>query len=908
MRPVLSLLLLGAWAADAQDRCITGRVEDASGASVSRAFIAVRTAQGATVGVSSASAEGEFSFCGLPPGAYQISASHAGFAPTEVSVRAGESVNPVRVTLEVISPRSAVTVTASRGSVEDLAGVSQMASAANREEVRRGAPVNLGGALQGKPGILVQETTYGQVSPYLRGLTGYQTLMMVDGIRFNTSTFRSGPNQYLGYIQPGQVDRVEAVLGPAGALYGSDAMGGAVQVITMNPRFGSGSRLELHGDASATAGSADGSAGANAEVSVGNQSLSMLLGFNHRSIGDLRAGGGDDSRNAFRRYFGLDSTQVRNLLGDRLQGTSLQQNGAFGKLAWRPSELQSVSLWYQWSDLDGVQSYRDQLGGPGRLLARVEPQGLNFAYARMERLRVGPLDSLSGTFSINSQRDGTVRQALRPTDVITTDRSRVDSLGYAAQASTHAGGWLALVFGGEAYDERIGSTRFTADPVRATTIQERALFPNGSRYLTAAGFAQATVEIAPRRLRANAGMRFTRVGFTTSADSNRDGAGRPLGVSDTSRGFRDVTYSASLTWQIGRGWGASVMTGRGFRAPNLTDLGAVGLMTALGFDIPAEDVLGTGALIGADSGEGAASTGRPVRSLRAESLYNNEAGVFYGGKRFYARVHVFNADLANPIVARTLLFPVSRIPQQLAGLPLTPIAQSPAQAAQGVTAVATPLSSRGVKASVNDGSSRYYGMESVLQYRISSRWSGEANYSFLAGRDLNPNRPARRLPPQMGKAELRYTPAGRRPWASVALRFAGQQSRLAGGDLDDDRMGASRRRTDIADFFRGGVASSHIQDGRLIVTGETLREIQDRVLPLGAVINGIRVANDGTRVPLYTATSGWYSFDLQGGFPLTERVHAQFGALNILDRNYRIHGSGIDAPGINLYAGIRYTF
>jgi len=783
-----------------------------------------------------------------------------------------------------------------------------MASVAGRDEVRIGTAVNLGGALQARPGIMVQETTYGQVSPYLRGLTGYQTLMMVDGIRFNTSTFRSGPNQYLGYIQPGQVDRVEAVLGPAGAMFGSDAMGGAVQVITVSPRFGGGDRYEVHGDAAASVGSADGSAGATAEASVGNQTLSVLLGYSHRSIGDLRAGRGEDSRNAFRRYFGLDASQIRGMLGSGLVGTGLTQNGAFGKLAWRPSQLQSVSLWYQWSDLGGVRSYRDQLGGPGRLLARAEPQGLNFAYARFERLRVGPLDSLSGTFSINSQKDGTVRQALRPTDVITTDRSRVDSFGYMGQASVHAGRWLALVFGGEAYDERIGSTRFSQDPVRGTTAQERALIPNGSRYLTTAGFAQGSMELVPGRLRANVGVRFTRVGSTTSTDSNLDGSGRSLGVPNTSRSFRDVTYSGSLAWQIKGGWGASVMVGRGFRAPNLNDLGAVGVMTALGFDIPAEDVIGTGAMIGADSGDGASSIGKPVRSLRAESLYNTEVGMYYTGRRVYARAHVFNAELVNPITARTLLYPVNGIPAQLAGVPVTPIAQSPGQAAQGLTAVATPLSSRAVKASVNDGNTRYYGLESLLQYKFSSRWFGEANYSFLAGRDLNPNRPVRRLPPQMGKAELRYTPAGRRPWVAVAVRLAGRQSRMGGGDLDDDRMGASRRRSDIGDFFRGGTAARWIEQGRLTVTGETLREIQDRVLPLGTTINGVYVAGDGTRVPLYTYTSGWCAVDVYGGFPITERVQAQFGAANVMDRNYRVHGSGIDAPGINVYAGVRYIF
>jgi hemoglobin/transferrin/lactoferrin receptor protein len=111
-------------------------------------------------------------------------------------------------------------VTVSRASVEQLSTTSAMAFLRNRTDLESRPLATLGNALSETP-AMVQQSTTGQVSPFLRGLTGYQVLNLIDGVRFNNSTFRSGPNQYLAFIDPSQVDAVEATLGPAGVEYGS---------------------------------------------------------------------------------------------------------------------------------------------------------------------------------------------------------------------------------------------------------------------------------------------------------------------------------------------------------------------------------------------------------------------------------------------------------------------------------------------------------------------------------------------------------------------------------------------------------------------------------------------------------------------------------------------------------------
>ena len=87
--------------------------------------------------------------------------------------------------------------------------------------------------------------------------------------------------------------------------------------------------------------------------------------------------------------------------------------------------------------------------------------------------------------------------------------------------------------------------------------------------------------------------------------------------------------------------------------------------------------------------------------------------------------------------------------------------------------------------------------------------------------------------------------------------------------------------------------------------GKRSAQILDRVLPIGATINGVTVVNDGTRVPLYTRTPGFASVNVRAGLSLTDYLDVTLALVNALDRNYRVHGSGVDAPGRSFFAAVR---
>jgi outer membrane cobalamin receptor len=83
-------------------------------------------------------------------------------------------------------------------------------------------------SLKRTPAVFVQKTNHGGGSPFLRGLTGNQILLLFDGIRLSNAVARYGPNQYLNTLDIFSIDRIEVLRGSGSVPFGSDALGGTI--------------------------------------------------------------------------------------------------------------------------------------------------------------------------------------------------------------------------------------------------------------------------------------------------------------------------------------------------------------------------------------------------------------------------------------------------------------------------------------------------------------------------------------------------------------------------------------------------------------------------------------------------------------------------------------------------------
>src|SRR5438046_710681 len=202
---------------------VTGRVVDNAGQGVPQAIVEI-TQLGKSV---TAGADGAFRLS-LAPGRYTLAVRRHGFAPIvrEVSVGAAQPTLEITLTPSAFQ-LEAVTVTATR---QALAAESSPlpATALAGDELRAAQSVSLAHVVEALPGVRAITTGSQIGNAVLRGFSGPRVLMLENGSRLEDYSWsdEDGPSVETAFVR-----RIEVIRGPASVLYGSDALGGVVNVI-----------------------------------------------------------------------------------------------------------------------------------------------------------------------------------------------------------------------------------------------------------------------------------------------------------------------------------------------------------------------------------------------------------------------------------------------------------------------------------------------------------------------------------------------------------------------------------------------------------------------------------------------------------------------------------------------------
>lgn len=155
---------------------------------------------------------------------------------------------------------------------------------------------NSGDVLLNSGQVFVQKSQQGGSSPIIRGFEASRILLNVDGIRLNNAIYRSGHLQNVITVDNMILDRVEIIYGPTSTLYGSDALGGAVNMITKDPLLSSSKKTVVSGSSTLRYASATDEQRANLQLNIGGSKWASLTALTVGSFGDMIQGNSRSSR------------------------------------------------------------------------------------------------------------------------------------------------------------------------------------------------------------------------------------------------------------------------------------------------------------------------------------------------------------------------------------------------------------------------------------------------------------------------------------------------------------------------------------------------------------------------------------------------------------------------------------
>ena len=640
---------------------------------------------------------------------------------------------------ELSSFFASTTVTAT-GSRTQAFEVSTPVSVLHGEEIERLAPDSAADLLRTQPGVDVNGVGPNQTRPVIRGQRGLRVLFLQDGLRMNNPRRQTDFGEIPGLVDVEAMDSVEVVRGPASVLYGSDAIGGVLNLIPKAPGYrGAGS---VAGSFVAQTRSAGDQWKGQASVEGRWHRTSLQLGLSRRDASDYDAPSGTfgqitltgdtpviDSGVEDESLYGYVGQQLSDSqeLFFRFQRYSAEQTG-FGFVepeALGAAEPFRIRILYPFQDFDRLTAgYIDSaLDTP--LADSLEIKGY---YQSNERELANDIDIDIGPIFPGAPNSSVEADSINFTDL--------ETFGVRAQGIKLAGSRHLLTYGAEYYedDSRNSDSSVTTTRLRfpfppfefpMTTTDDVANTPNAVNESFGV-FVQDEIEIG-ESLKLTVGARLQNVATRAEATPGWEVDG--LDFDDDS-----LVGSASLVYAVSDNLRLVSSYGTAFRSPNIVER-----------------------LFNGPTPEGA---GFQVLNpdLTSEESENIELGIKYLRSNAVFELLAFRNDIDDGIV-QYFYSPAE-------------IAQLPQDLQQRIEATQVDF----VVQQRNIDQLRWEGIEMIVGYRADNGFSVGANYTYLNGERVDSdNPPTGDAVNEKINLRLRWEPPRGIYWTEYRLRSNGSQ-------------------------------------------------------------------------------------------------------------------------------------
>lgn len=574
--------------------------------------------------------------------------------------------------------------------------------------------------------VFVQKSQAGGGSPVVRGFEASRVLLMVDGIRMNSAIFRAGHLQNIITVDNMILDRVEINYGPSSTLYGSDALGGVVNLFTKQPQLYFSNLAtkkapwKVNGNLVYRYGNGQNEHRQHIDVNIANNKWAYLTSFTNSSFGDMRQG---NQRSAAYPDFGKRLFYVvRENNTDVVKGNSASvniqklsgytQTDLLQKVLYKPNENTAHLLNIQFSNSSDINRY-DRLTETNKGL----PVFSEWYYGPQVRNLLGyklSKEKLNGFF-----QDLTVNanyQHLKESRINRRFKSNnkdyrfeeVDMYGVNADL-LHQDAFGDLHIGLEAYYNQVGSTAYRNQIVTNARSKITTRYSDGPTHMSNyALYAQHTKFLQGNWVM-NSGLRLNHIQLEANFI---DTALMHFPFTKATQNNTALTGNLGFAYNDADGWRVAFGVSSGFRSPNVDDLTKV-FDTRTGYVVV------------------------PNRDIQPEYTYNAELNIAKTTEQYSIGASVFFTRFKNALVVDKFKW-------------------------NNATAILYEGVLSDVYAMQNKAIANVYGFNVNGTVNLSPKTILAATYSYTKGRytnkevnGLNAEKPLDHIPPTYGRVGLK---------------------------------------------------------------------------------------------------------------------------------------------------------
>jgi hemoglobin/transferrin/lactoferrin receptor protein len=487
--------------------------------------------------------------------------------------------------------------------------------------------------------VFVQKSQAGGGSPVVRGFEASRVLLMVDGVRMNSAIFRAGHLQNIITVDNMILDRVEIIYGPSSTLFGSDALGGVVNLFTKQPQLFKSNLVskkapwKTNGNLVYRYGNGQNENRQHVDFNIANNRWAFLTSVTKSNFGDMRQG---NKRSAAypdfgKRLFYVARENNTDVIKDNSAFVNIQKLSGYNqidllqKVLFKPNDNTEHLLNVQISNSSDINRY-DRLTETSKGL----PVFSEWYYGPQVRNMIGyklTKSNLSGYFqklttNINYQH-------LEESRI--TRRFKSNNKDYRFEAVNifglnmdllHQGKSSTLNIGVESYYNHVSSTAYRnniSTNVRSAITTRYSDGPtNMANY---ALYAQHTQFLKGNWV-LNSGLRLNNVQLNANF---KDTALMRFPFTDANQNNTAITGNLGMAYNGADGLRVSFGASSGFRAPNVDDLTKV-FDTRTGYVVV------------------------PNKDLKPEYTYNAELNVSKTTSTYSIGVSLFHTWFRNALV------------------------------------------------------------------------------------------------------------------------------------------------------------------------------------------------------------------------------------------------------------------